>query len=126
MPDSPVNVDVRTEQDGSVTVRPHGTLDDGTAVQFRQLLVHAVRKLRPLRLVVDLSDVNQVDAINLGTLSALLGLADDHHVVVFLADPTTEIREDLLAAAIPPQRIRRTGDYSHPTLNVTPTTPTPA
>ena len=74
------SVDVRTDVDGSVVVQPHGVMDDDSAVHFRQVLVHAVRKVRPLRLILDLSDVSDIDPINLGTMAALCDLADDHHV----------------------------------------------
>jgi hypothetical protein len=43
-----------------------------------------VRRVRPLRLILDLGDVSEVDPINLGTLAALCDLADDHQVVVFM------------------------------------------
>jgi anti-anti-sigma regulatory factor len=38
----------------------------------------------PLRLVVDLSELQDLDAINLGTLAAACQLGDDHQVAVFL------------------------------------------
>jgi anti-anti-sigma regulatory factor len=101
---SDFSVDVRTEADGSVVVRPRGALGTECAVQFRQVLIHAVRKLRPLRLIVDLGAVTTVDAINLGTLAALCDLADDHRVVVFLHNSPTPISDDLRAAGVPPQR----------------------
>jgi anti-anti-sigma factor len=102
------SVDVRTEADGSLVVQPRGELDADDAVQFRQVLVHAVRKVRPLRLIVDLSAVRTVDPINLGTLVALCDLADDHHVVLFLDGPNAELRAQLAAACVPSQRVRQT------------------
>jgi anti-anti-sigma factor len=106
MANSPV--EVRTEADGSLVVRPNGPLDADCAVQFRQLIVHSVRKVRPLRMILDLSAVTMVDPINLGTLAALCDLADDHHVVVFLDDPSAPLGAELLAAGVPPQRLRHT------------------
>jgi anti-anti-sigma regulatory factor len=79
-------VEVRTESDGSLVVRPTGPLDADSAVPFRQMIVHAVRKVRPIRMILDLSVVTAVDPINLGTLAALCDLADDHHVVVCRLD----------------------------------------
>jgi anti-anti-sigma factor len=105
MPD--FSVDVRTDADGSLVLTPPGVLDIECAVQFRQTLVHAVRKRRPLRLIVDLSGVSVIDPINLGTLAALCDLADDHRVVVFLQDASTEIAAELRAAGVPAQRLRR-------------------
>ncbi|MEU4238982.1 STAS domain-containing protein [Actinoplanes sp. NPDC026619] len=100
-------VDVRSDVDGSLVVTPQGALDAECAVQFRQTLVHAVRKLRPLRLVVDLAEVAAIDPINLGTLAALCDLADDHRVVVFLPNALAEIATELRAAGVPAQRLRR-------------------
>ena len=103
---SDFSVDVQTGADGSLVVRPHGVLDTECAVQFRQVLVHAVRKVRPLRLIVDLSGVADIDPINLGTLAALCDLADDHRVVVFLENAPALVLEDLRAAGVPAQRFR--------------------
>ena len=104
MPD--IAFDVRTVADGSLVVRPHGAMGYDCAVQFRQVLVHAVRKVRPLRLILDLGDVSDMDAINLGTLAALCDLADDHHVVVFMDNSTAALAAQLQAAGVPAQRLR--------------------
>jgi anti-anti-sigma factor len=101
-------VDVRTGEDGSVVVQPHGALGVDCAVQFRQVLVHTVRRVRPLRLILDLGDVSEVDPINLGTLAALCDLADDHHVVVFMENSSPTVAVQLTAAGVPPQRLRTT------------------
>jgi len=114
MPDPSVNVpphaEIHTEADGSLVIRLPRVLDADRSVSFRQLLVHAVRKIRPGRLIVSLAHVHALDAINLGTLAALCGLADDHKIAVFLADPTAEIRSALLAAGVAAERIRYTRD----------------
>jgi anti-anti-sigma factor len=109
------SVDVQTDVDGSLVVQPHGVMDSDCAVHFRQVLVHAVRKVRPLRLILDLGDVSDVDAINLGTLAALCDLADDHHVVVFMDNSSAAIAIQLQAAGVPPQRLRtrRPTDKAH-------------
>jgi anti-anti-sigma regulatory factor len=78
------------------------------AVHFRQVLVHAIRKVRPLRLILDLGDVSEVDPINLGTLAALCDLADDHHVIVFMDNPSAALTDQLQAAGVPRQRLRTT------------------
>jgi anti-anti-sigma factor len=108
------DVETRTEPDGSLIIHPRGAMDAGRAAPFRQLLVHAVRKVRPRRLIVELRDVHTVDAISLGTLAALCDLADDHRVAVILVNPTAEIRSELLAAGVPAQRIR----YARETVSV--------
>jgi anti-anti-sigma factor len=99
-------LDVRTSTDGSVVVRPHGMVGADSAVELRQVLVHTVRKLRPLRLVLDLSDVSGLDPINLGTLAAACRLGDDHEVIVFLDNSSADIAEQLAAAGVPRGRFR--------------------
>ena len=69
-------VDTITSADGSLILRPHGVLGAEHAVELRHTLVHAVRHVRPLRLILDLADVRDLDPINLGTLAAA-GVA--HH-----------------------------------------------
>jgi anti-anti-sigma factor len=103
---SNTSVDVQTDVDGSLVVQPHGVIDLDSAVHFRQVLVHAVRRVRPLRLILDLGDVSDMDPINLGTLAALCDLADDHHVVVFMDNSSATIAGQLTAAGVPPQRLR--------------------
>jgi anti-anti-sigma regulatory factor len=107
MSDPSVNgVEVRTEEDGSLVIVLPDDIAAAQAVPFRQLLVHAVRKVRPERLVVELAGVRTIDSINVGILTALCGLADDHRVALTLHDPTVELRGALLAAGVPAERIR--------------------
>src|SRR5690242_4048619 len=100
---SSASVDVRTGADGSVVVQPHGAIGTDCAALFRQVLIHAVRKVRPDRLVLDLSDVSAVDPINLGVMAALCDVADDHHVAVVLENSAPAIAVQLRAAGVPPQ-----------------------
>ena len=111
-----VSVDVDTRLDGTVVIQPHGTLAADDAVDLRRMLVHAVRRLRPLRLILDLHDVADLDPINLGTLAAACQLGDDYHVAVFLDHSTPAIASRLFAAGVPRHRLRHTGRYD-------PTTP---
>ena len=101
-------LEVRTNPDGSVVVRPYGMVGVEDAVELRQVLVRAVRKIRPLRLVVDLADVSALDPVNLGTLAAACGLGDDHQVIVFVDNSSAAIAADLTAAGVPRQRLRPT------------------
>ena len=101
-------LEARTTGDGSVVIRPSGMLGADDAVELRQLLVRAIRKIRPLRLIVDLTDVSGVDPINLGTLAAVCGLGDDHQVIVFMDNSQAAIAADLTAAGVPQQRLRHT------------------
>ncbi|MFI5938486.1 STAS domain-containing protein [Actinoplanes sp. NPDC051494] len=117
-------VDVRTDHDGSIVVQPHGAMDLDCAVHFRQILVHTVRRVRPLRLILDLTDVPDMDPINLGTLAALCDLADDHQVAVFMEHSSATMATQLTAAGVPPQRLRPRP--SHPLVTVRSETPAAA
>src|ERR1700748_2743494 len=79
-----VSLEVQPGADGSLVVRPHGVIDADQSAHLRQVLVHAVRRVRPASLILDLGDVPDLDPINLGTLAALCDLADDHKVVLTL------------------------------------------
>jgi anti-anti-sigma regulatory factor len=101
-------LDTRTSADGSVVVRPHGVVDADGAVELQQLLVHTVRRVRPLRLILDLTDVIDMDPINLGTLAAACQLGDDYQVIIFVDNPGAVIAAQLAAAGVPCQRLRST------------------
>ncbi|GAB1690257.1 STAS domain-containing protein [Krasilnikovia sp. M28-CT-15] len=101
-------LDVRTESDGTVIIRPLGRLESADAVRLQQVLVHTIRKVRPSRLVFDLAAVSRLDPIAAGTVSAACGLGDDHHVCVVIHNPSGRIAEQLTAAGVPPHRLRRT------------------
>ncbi|BFU46207.1 STAS domain-containing protein [Krasilnikovia sp. MM14-A1004] len=101
-------LDVRTESDGTVIIRPVGGIDAADAVRLQQVLVHTLRKVRPSRLVLDLAAVSRLDPISAGTVSAACGLGDDHDVAVFVHNPSSGIAEQLCAAGVPHHRLRRT------------------
>lgn len=100
------SLEVRTGGDGSVTIHPYGCIGPDKAVELRQLMVETVRHIRPLRLVLDLTDVKGIDPINVGTLAAACDLGDDHQVAVFVDNPRPELADRLCAAGVPPQRLR--------------------
>jgi len=99
-------VDIGTSPDGTIVIQPHGTLGIAEAIELRGALVRAIRHDRPLRLILELADVHDLDAINLGTLAAACHLGDDHQVAVFLDHATPGIAEDLTAAGVPTHRLR--------------------
>ena len=105
---SGATIDVESSPDGTLVIQPHGVLDADDAVELRRTLVHAMRRLRPLRLVVDLRDLQDLDAINLGTLAAACHLGDDHRVAVFLDHCSPAIAGRLAAAGVPAHRLRHT------------------
>lgn len=100
-------VEVDTSTDGTFVIQPHGALGAEDAVELRRLLVHAVRRVRPLRLVLDLQDVTDLDPINLGSLAAACQLGDVHSVAVFLDHSSPAIADRLAAAGVPCHRLRR-------------------
>jgi len=102
---------VRTATDGSIVVRPHVTVGADRAVELQQMLVHTLRKVRPLRLILDLGDVFELDPINVGTLAAACELGDDQHVVVFLDNSPAHLAAQLTAAGVPHQRLRRVAGH---------------
>jgi anti-anti-sigma regulatory factor len=99
-------LEVRTSADGSVVIAPHGVVGLDKAVELRQVLVHTVRRVRPLRLIVDLSDVPELDPINVGSVAAACSLGDDHQVAVFVHNPVPSLAAQLTAAGVPRQRLR--------------------
>jgi len=99
-------VDVETSPDGSLVIQPHGAIGVDDAVELRRTLVHAVRHVRPLRLILDLHDVSDVDPINLGTLAAACHLGDDYAVAVFLDHSSPVIADQLIAAGVALHRLR--------------------
>src|SRR6187397_1991198 len=99
-------MEVRTEPDGTVVIRPAGTID---AVRFQRTLVHTVRRVRPSRLVLDLSAVALLDPISAGAVSAACELGDDHQVAVLVRNTSTGIADQLTRAGVPRQRLHRTG-----------------
>lgn len=101
-----VRTDVRTEGDGTVVVQPHGVVGAESAVELRQVLVHAVRRLRPHRLVIDLSDVGALDSINVGTVVAICDLAADHQVALFVDGATAAITAGLHEAGVHHRHLR--------------------
>ncbi|WP_130511933.1 STAS domain-containing protein [Krasilnikovia cinnamomea] len=101
-------LEVRTEPDGTVVIRPRGVVGEADVVHLQQVLVRTVRKVRPSRLVLDLTDVFRLDPIAAGTMSAVCGLGDDHGVAVFVHNPSEHIADQLSTAGVPVQRLRRT------------------
>ncbi|MCU7730097.1 STAS domain-containing protein [Actinoplanes sp. KI2] len=98
-------IDVCTEPDGTVVIRPSGVVDADDAVHLQRVLVHTVRKVRPSRLILDLSAVYRLDPISAGTVSAACELGDDHQVAVCVHHTSARIAHQLAKAGVPPQRL---------------------
>jgi len=99
-------VDVTSQPDGSVVIRPHGHVHADVTVELRHALVEVIRHTRPERLILDLADVEDLDPLNLGVLAAACLLGDDQHVVVFVDHCSTLIADELVAAGVPRLRLR--------------------
>jgi anti-anti-sigma factor len=97
---------VRTTGDGTVVVHPAGDVGVDEAVEPRRALVHLVRRVRPRRLVIDLTEVSRLDSINVGTLTAIFSVADDCGVAVFADNPSPAVAAALRAAGVSGQRLR--------------------
>jgi anti-anti-sigma factor len=106
MPGSGVKTETRS--DGTVIVHPHGDLDPDGAERLRRLLVHAIRHVRPHRLILDLGDLGDLDPIDIGTLAAACTLGDDHRVDVYLDNSPSDLAARLAAAGVPRARLRTT------------------
>ncbi|KUL23809.1 hypothetical protein ADL15_45120 [Actinoplanes awajinensis subsp. mycoplanecinus] len=96
---------MRTADDGSVVISPHGAGDPVRAGELRHALVHLLRRVRPLRVIVDLSDVPDLDPFDVGSVAAACDLGDDHQVPVFVRSPSGAMTDRLTAAGIPRQRV---------------------
>jgi anti-anti-sigma regulatory factor len=101
---------VITARDGTLVIRPHGVLGMDMAAELQRALIHAVRHVRPSRLVLDLQDVEDLDPINVGAFAAACGLGDDHRVAVFLDCSSATLADRLAAAGVPRHRLRRIGE----------------
>jgi anti-anti-sigma factor len=101
-------IDVRTEPDGTVVIRPSGVIDAADAVQLQRVLVHTVRKVRPPRLILDLSAVTRLDPITVGTVSAACEIGDDHEVALCVHNPSSSISDQLAKAGVSRRRLHRT------------------
>ncbi len=100
-------VDVVSRADGALVVHPRGVVGADCAPELRRMLVHAVRRMRPSRLILDLRDVSHLDSINVGTLAAACSLCDDHHVSFRLDNIPASLTGRLAAAGIPRQLMHR-------------------
>lgn len=100
---------VDVNPDGTLVIRAHGSLAAADAIELRHTLVRAIRHTRPLRLIMDLADVRELDPINLGTVAAACHLGDDHQVAVFLDHPSAALAARLAAAGVPRHRLRHIG-----------------
>lgn len=107
-------LEIRTAEDGSVVICPHGARDPERADELRHALVHTLRRVRPVRLIIDLNDVSELDPIELGSVAAACDLGDDHHVFVLVCSPTGAVTDRLTAAGVPRQRVSSRGEQFIP------------
>lgn len=99
-------VDVTSQPDGGVVIRPHGHVNADVTVELRHALVEAIRHTRPARLILDLADVEDLDPLNLGVLAAACLLGDDQRVAVFVDHCSTVLADELIAAGVSRLRLR--------------------
>jgi anti-anti-sigma regulatory factor len=102
-----VSITVESTPDGTRIIRLHGTPGGDDATSLRRLLVQAIRHDRPRELSLDLTHVDSLDPISLGTIAAACQLGDDHDVAVFLDNAIAVVTGQLTAAGVPAARFRR-------------------
>jgi len=99
-------VDVTSQPDGGVVIRPHGHVNADVTAELRHALVEAIRHTRPASLILDLADVEELDPLNLGVLAAACLLGDDQRVAVFVDHCSTVLADELIAAGVSRLRLR--------------------
>ncbi|MEU4620610.1 STAS domain-containing protein [Actinoplanes sp. NPDC023801] len=99
-------LEVITVPDGTLVLQPHALLADDDASQLRRVLIHAVRHVRPQRLVLDLGAVLELGPLSLGALAAACHVGDARHVTVLFDNCAPEVAALLTAAGVPTHRIR--------------------
>jgi anti-anti-sigma regulatory factor len=100
-------LDVITVPDGALVLHPHALLVDDDASQLRHALIHAIRHVRPLRLVLDLADVRELGPLSLGALAAACHVGDARHVTILFDNCTTDVAAVLMSAGVSRHRIAR-------------------
>lgn len=58
-------------------ITAHGEITGSASDEFRSVLVTALMRRHPARIVVDLSDTSSLDSVSLGSLSAASDAASD-------------------------------------------------
>jgi anti-anti-sigma factor len=84
-----------------VTVRVRGEVDTDTGGELRGVLVGAILRRKPARIVVDLQAVSLLDPAAVGTLSAAYDAASDVHLTLVLHTTGTAVCDQLHQAGIP-------------------------
>ena len=98
-----VDAQVRTRLDAdSVVVEVCGDLDGPSVAQLRHVLVDAVLRRRPPRVVLDLERVTGIDAVGIGTLLGGCDAALDLGIAVLIRDPGSLVTQRLQANGLPP------------------------
>lgn len=95
-------VSVRGDADGTVVVTLAGVVGADLADDLRPTLVTIVLRYRPRRLVLDLGDAVEIDAIAAGTLVAGCQIADDCGVEIVIDDPSRAVAGRLRRAGLRP------------------------
>ncbi len=75
-------------------------------MELRQLLVHTIRKVRPVRLVFGLDVVSALGPVSVGTLAAACTIGDHCQIAVFIDNATRLICAQLRSAGVSRQRLR--------------------
>ena len=81
--------------DGAMVIEIRGELDSSTAAQLRDILVDAVTRLRPVRIVVDMLHVTFIDSTGIGALAGGHNAAQSVGVPFEVANPAPFVEQQL-------------------------------
>lgn len=95
-------VTVLGDADGTMVVKLDGVVGAVLADELRPALVTIVLRYRPRRLVLDLRDTVEIDAIAAGTIVAGCQIADDCDVEIVVGDPSRVVADRLRRAGLRP------------------------
>ena len=84
-----------------VTVRLRGAIDAASSSELRRALVDSIVHRRARRIVVDLSEVTEVDSTGIGMLAAAYGAAADIRSTLVFRYPGERLARQLMDTGVP-------------------------
>ena len=103
-----MSVQLRRLPDAVVSVELTGAIDQPAAADLQQVLVHALLRGKPSRVVIDLRAATRLDPTAIGMLLAAADTADDLAVGLSVCNARSDVADQLLQSGLPGQRIRAT------------------
>jgi anti-anti-sigma factor len=84
----------------TIVIVVRGAVDAENAAGLRQMLVDAIVRRRPRRLIIDLARATTLDPLAIGALLAAQDTASDVHVTVALRHPRGSVADQLARAGL--------------------------